>query len=385
MKKILSLLIGIPMLVSCASDGWPEDGKKATTDAIYVAPMTRTTADGIDTDHEDLIIIDAFDENSILYFSQLGTTQNPNFNPAGDFNAGNPYCYQYQYAPNDEANWEQGFNFQKKAGSEAFAWSSVPAIGSVGNAFSFYAMYFPVDNTVTWSIKEDQSDINNFKRSDIMGAYHATSSTYTRMRFRLFHLMVYLHIKLYVPIYRDEVDKENYSYSGFDKGAVQGAYVMNSNTSISIEWRANRTSDTMAPLAAPSGNKNNIKVYSHPSDEKEIELKVGDYYDKGNLETDMVREYQFSVLFPSQEFGDNFLCFALRDRDNALRYFYFSGNQVLGDGNNFSLSQGTLQQLSLYLPRYTNETILIGANILPWNSAVTDMTVSKDEAQTDKQ
>ena len=217
-----------------------------------------------------------------------------------------------------------------------------------------------------------------------MGAYHATSSAYTRMRFRLFHLMVYLHVRLYVPEYREEVNNDNYSYSGFDARAVEGAYILNAKTGFYIEWRTNRTSDTMAPLTTASGDKETIKVLAHePNNDEPIKLDVGKYYDKGNLETDMVREYHFSVIFPSQEFGDNFLCFALRDKNNALRYFYFSGKQVLGDGSNYSLSQGTLQQLSLYLPRYTNETILIGANILPWNNSVTDMTVSKDEPTTD--
>ena len=382
-KKKLFLLISIPILVSCADDGFPDDRKEAPVDAIYGAATTRVIAEGISEDDKDLIIIDSFDGNSILYFSQLGTTLDPNFDPEVQ-DESKPYCYRYNYVLESGANWDKGYNFKKIDETEAFDWDRVPTIGSVGNAFSFYAMHFPVNNTVRWDVETDQSNLNNFQCSDIMGAYHATSSAYTRMRFRLFHLMVYLHVRLYVPVYREEVNNDNYNYSGFEAGAVEGAYILNAYTGFNIEWRTNRTSDTMAPLTTASGDKEHIKVLAHePNNDESFELYVKHYYDKGDLEFDEVREYHFSVIFPSQEFGDNFLCFALRDKNNALRYFYFSGKQVLGDGSNYSLSQGTLQQLSLYLPRYTNETILIGANILPWNNSVTDMTVSKDEPTTD--
>ena len=134
----------------------------------------------------------------------------------------------------------------------------------------------------------------------------------------------------------------------------------------------------MAPLTQSTEPKANIKMFSHPATGDIETLDVRNYYSGGNLTEDEVRTYSFSVIFPSQNFGDNFLCFALKDKDDSIRYFYFSGSQIMGDSGNYSLSQGTLQELFLYLPRNSNETILVGANVLPWKDSVTDMTVSKD-------
>lgn len=176
------------------------------------------------------------------------------------------------------------------------------------------------------------------------------------------------------------------SLSGFKAGAMRGAYVMNANTGFSIEWRANRSSDTDAPLTQASGNKTKITMYAHTPDESNIieGFEVKDYYRDESLETDRVRRYDFSVLFPAQSFGDNFLCFELQDVNDAMKYYYFSGNQIVGDTGNYGLTQGTLQELHLYLPRTTNQAILVGAKILPWQDAVTDMTVTKDKKENDQ-
>lgn len=221
-----------------------------------------------------------------------------------------------------------------------------------------------------------------------MGAYHATSSIYTRMRFRLYHLMTYLKVTLYVPVYKGEFSEpEKQNYSGFNAGALKGGYLLNAITDFSIEWAASKSSDTEAPLVQSnqSSQRKNIKMYRHQVDEDAtVSLPVKDYYN-GSVDgviddMDEVRVYNFSVIFPTQAFSDNFLCFALTTPGGDVKYYYFSGSQLLGaDSDSYGLTQGTLQQLYLYLPRKTNQTVLVGAKILPWQNAQTDMTVSKQQ------
>ena len=373
-------------MASCSdnSDREPEGGQ-TDPDGIYVASSPRRAAEGIEVDEDGFIIIDSFDDASILYFAQMGPSQDPKFiNPGTN----DPYLYKYQYFKNDEANWNENFNFKTKSGELPFKWSTVTDLGSYGNAFHFYGMYFPGDNTPKFNVRQDQRgpqddpyNTSNFVLSDIMGAYHATSSLYTRMRFNLFHLMVYLKVTLYVPVVETtQNDAGQSNYSGFDDGAVQGAYVLDALTDFGIEWRANRSSDVSAPLTQSTGSKKTIYMYAHERQEGEepISLDVRDFY-TGNVikDNELVREYNFSVLVPNQTFGDNFLCFALKDIDNQMKYYYFSGSQVVGDKSNYALSQGTLQELKLYLPRTNNQSILVQARILPWNDALTEMTVSK--------
>lgn len=398
MKHIIFCILALLAFVSCRSDNdpAPEPGRDGgVVDVVTVASQPRRAAQGIDDDAETddnndtaSIIIDGFDSSSLLYFSQMGVSLPPNF--SNMTTEAFPYLYIYRYYRNDDATWEADYNFKTETGRLPFDWDVVKSIGSVGNAFSFYAFYFPVDNTPRFYVEKDQTggaaqpySKNNFMKSDIMGAFHATSALYTRMRFNLFHLMTYLKVTLYVPVFDGKTsdDYSNSSYSGFLAGALQGAYVMNAFTDFSIEWYANRSSDVQAPVVEANGTKSNIKMYRHLTDENRIieDFPIGDYFN-GNADvddTESVREYTFSVLFPTQSFNDNFLCFALRAPDGKMKYYYFSSSQIMSETGNLGLTQGTLQQLYLYLPRKTNETILVGAKILPWKDAVTDMTVTK--------
>ena len=379
MRKYYLFISLVVIACSCSTSNFEDEPVSGSVvSELYVATNKQIAAPKADTDGntDDDFVIESFNENSILYFSQQGTSTIPNFSDFDD--DATPYCYRYQYNHNTTANWDNGYNFKCKSECKPFDWAAVPTLGSVGNAFSFFAMYFPGDNTVKWSVQTDQSEEENFIKSDIMGAYHATSSLYTRLRFNLFHLMVYLKVTIYVPTFNSSDNNNNYNYSGFEADAVLGAYVLNANTQFDIDWQAVRSSDKMAPLTQSKGSKTNIKMFSHPSTGEIEEINVREYYNGGSITQDEVRSYTFSVIFPSQAFNDNFLCFALEDKDKTTRYFYFSGSQIVGDSGNYSLSQGTLQQLYLYMPRNSNETILIGADILPWKDSVTDMTVTKD-------
>ena len=386
MKRVFIYIMCLTALASCTDDSGKEPvGAEDYSDGVYVATSKRQAAEGIEPDSDGFIIIDSFDSQSILYFTQMGASKDPKFinNTTGD-----PYLYRYQYYQNDQADWNTDYNFKRLPNYEPFKWNTVTEIGSYGNAFHFYAMYFPVDNTPKFYVQSDQRgpeedpyDTSNFAQSDIMGAYHATSALFTRMRFNLFHLMVYLKVTLYVPVVETtQNDAGQSNYSGFDDGAVQGAYLLGALTDFGIEWRANRSSDVSAPLTQSTGSKKTIYMYAHEREEgaDPITLDVRDFYTGTVIkENELVREYNFSVLVPNQTFGDNFLCFALKDIDNQMKYYYFSGSQVVGDKSNYALSQGTLQELKLYLPRTNNQTILVQARILPWNDALTEMTVSK--------
>lgn len=338
----------------------------------------------------DIFTVTSFTEGDKIYISQLGPATPPQFS---DFtSAGNPYCSIYEYYENEEADWDNQYNFavpEDDTGLTAVPidWTTVRRVGSVGNSYVFYSFFFP-GQTPVWSVQGNQQgigvdDTSNLLNSDILGAYHATSALQTRMRFQMFHLMVYLRVTLYVPVYQSNGQSgSEFSYSGFQPGSLVTAYLANASTEFSVEWTANRSSDTEPPLTYVTGNKSNVTMYIHPYDDDETMTleNVTSFYPSftGENNEDEVMVYNFSVIFPAQAFGDNFLCFQLQDIEGNNRYYYFSGNQIVGTSGQYSLTQGTLQQLFLYLPRTANETILVGANVLPWSSSFTDMTVTED-------
>lgn len=396
---IVAILL-VSMVTSCSDSEptqEPETPTGAILNSIYVTsegPTAPYELGDDDDENSQPIIINDFDENSLLYFSQMSQSESPNFTVKDE--SANSYLYIYKYNKNQAASWESGENFSNAYSNRfSFDWDLVKEVGPNGNAFKFFAFYFPVDNDIRWAVETDQTggpgspyDKNNFMKSDIMGAYHATSAIFTRMRFRLFHLMTYLKVTLYVPVYKDDIsDPDKMSYSGYNAGSLKGGYILNAYKDFSIEWSAAKSSDTEPPLVQipKDAQKSNIKMYAHQSDETKIKtISVKPYYggtvDGITDNMDDVREYNFSVLFPTQPFEDNFICFALTTPGDETKYYYFSTSQIVGaEGDSFGLTQGTLQQLYLYLPRKTNQTILVGAKILPWKNSVTDMTVNKQE------
>ena len=333
-----------------------------------------------------------FVEGDRLYISQLGTSTDPNFKTNATDN-----LYIYQYQENPDANWDQNYNFVCVDNNNALKWTTIKKMGSVGNAFSLYAMSFP-GNEIKFSVAKDQTggtddpyNPTNLINSDILGAYHATSALFTRLRFNLFHLMCYFKVTLYVPVYKENTIAGQNSYSGYKEGAVKMGYVLNAFENFSIDWRADRSSDSEAPLTYGTGNSTSIKMYMHEP-EKNIESEndiidlenVKNYFGTSSLDNDEVRAYNFSVLFPARNSTDKTnisLCFILQniDIDDQEKYYYFESNQITS--GNYSPTQGTLQQLYLYLPRTDNKAILVGANILPWGNSSTEMTVTEEKKE----
>ena len=390
MKFGLIYIFLLLLLVGC-SDSEREPGLETSEEILGSISVSKVSRATTINDEEEMAPGDVkalegnfeFSDESLLYISQLGTTSDPNFTDNATSN-----LYIFQYKKNEDANWDENYNFVAKKDSQLLTWTNIKNMGSVGNAFSLYAMSFP-GNEIIFNVSKDQSggtddpfNSINFNKSDILGAFHATSALYTRLRFNLFHLMTYLKVTLYVPDYQEKTnDGDQVSYSGYKEGAVQAGYVLNTYTDFTIDWRANRSSDSEAPLTYGTGRSTSIKMYMNEPQDEIIKLEnVTDYFGASKLTDDNVRAYNFSVLFPARNSTDKTnisLCFNLQNIDQQMKYYYFESNQITT--GNYTPAQGTLQQLYLYLPRTDNTAILVGAKILPWGTSSTDMTVTEEK------
>ncbi|MCH5214856.1 MAG: hypothetical protein J1E97_06640 [Muribaculaceae bacterium] len=341
---------------------------------VYVGFTTRTTAWNIDDEYarfadnvgereEKPYIVDHFNDGDILFISQMGTTANPvleninsSENESGDkytkeSNIANLYIYQYQ-EPEDAANWNEGFNFipyvNKKNETTPMNWSKIKGLGSIGNSFSFYALFqannrTPNFRTMTWlnyagdnGTKHSAYELGT--RYGLFGAYHATSSLYTRMRFRLYPLFNLLHVTLLVPV--EEPDPDKPGYSGFGPNVFKnnwlagnsqnenlpgiwtgvpawanrqlGASTYGMGNSFNINWRASRSSDNDAPLISPISGSSNTCMYllkydmddpyaEHPVMRLDNVREFYPAYDnKNHQEYDLVRRYEFICYYVAQ-------------------------------------------------------------------------------------
>ena len=392
MKYALLAILSFVLCASCASSEplLPDQELEGptVTEIAALSGNRRALEAAADDEYADQMTDSDFVEGSLLYISQMGSSSanNPNFTVGASDN-----LYIYSYEENPDASWdaEGTYNFYPTTLTKAIEWEDVRGRGSVGNAFSLYALHFPVDNAVRFDVETDQRELEDFKKSDILGAYHATSALYTRLRFRLYHLMVYLRVTLYVPVYEVQFDEKTneYLYSGFREDAFEHAQMRKATTGFNIDWRVNRSSDTDAPLTvlntAAGYTNQTIQMYRHDAGQtpEQTEITLGDFYDYPEGDefastTDKVYVYNFSVLFPGQVFGNEFLHFQFRTPGGTYKNYTFSASQLKTGATDFGFTQGTLQHLSLYLPRKGNETILVGARILDWTDASTDMTVT---------
>ena len=340
----------------------------------------------------------SFDSQSVVFVSQKTDRTNP-FRTQSDIY---PYKYKVEYdqTKDPENDWydENVYNFTPRSTTNPLEWFKIGNTGSYLNGYGLYALYFPLQTEMTWeqendnilySVAKDQTDWNDLVKSDILGAYHSTATLFSRLTFRMFHLMTYIGVRLYVPVY-DPVTK-----TGYYDSSLSGAYVENANNKFSIEWNQVVTSDYSGPKVQSPVSTDKIKMYLHPVSEEFTErpiipIKYTDYVYDGYLDQglenniDHVRVYDFSVLVPMQESFDNnndgevsqelpdLLSFWLQGNSGADNIYYFKQSYVKNDEetgkqNVIKLDQGAFQYLELYLPRVGNKVVFMGGHINKWD------------------
>ena len=295
-KYCLLFLAGCLAVFSCSTD--KEIGDGALRDSclqeitVTKSPLALLASDadpGDDTPAlpyggEDIIDSEFTWGESMLYISQRTRYYNPFESPN--------VTYQYVYYDNPNANWNEGFNFQPYVAPDdngdeinpnALNWETVGRNGSVGNGFALYAMYYPDQKNGTRTVAVDQSSLDSLKRSDILGAYHSTSALYSRVRFKLYHLMVYFKINLYVPVFGEtwatdiaDGQYKSQGFSGYTAASIIDAIVKNVCPRFTVDWAASISSDTSPSVGLnPSDNFTeddlfDISMYSHAHEGDDI-------------------------------------------------------------------------------------------------------------------
>lgn len=348
-----------------------------------------------------------FDENSIIQISQRGTNREPFLNEDDIFD--------FRYIPGQtDASWgaEDTYNFAGYRQKVPLQWNTIGQAGSWSGGFALYGMYFPVDNKLrsktdengrtVYHVMQDQSTLENLRRSDILGAFHSTDKMFERLKFRFFHLMTYVRIRLYVPLY------DNEKHTGYREDALQYATLNNVTTDFAIDWNVVRSSDTQGPFVTPLSGEDEIIMYQHPLEEGQTshpitEIHYNDYFRDGYFDqgidgdTDKVRVYDFSVIIPKQRgfIGEDgqestftstdFLNFYFRTNSGAITRYYFN-DTFKGSGpdnvqnNDLKLNEGgVFQYIQLYVPRVGNQIIYFGANVLPWGHYGSSMLLQPED------
>lgn len=445
----ISFFLGVMVLSSCNSDGndLPSEEESKWLEVISVVPVWKekvsasTKADD-NLLYTDPILEDQFvDGESVLYISQLyGTTtpfsdvsslygdsdddelQEPEAggettDPDNETDVENPdpdsdqdnqedtspinlYHYTYGHRPiYPNPDWDEGYNFFPTDPKDMINWETVRAFGPYGNGYALCALYLPFSNDFSdfnYEVKSDQSTLENLKRSNILGAKHTTSSLFSRLQFQLYHLMVYLKVKVYVPVFKDgdpDARDEKDQPSGYSADALEGAEIINVYNKYTINWKT-RGSEYAPLTTADVSDENNmvasLKMYRHPFPDNGTipaitSIKVSEFYSGlKDMDYDDVYVYEFSALIPAQPTGfanTNFLKFPIKSTMSGgkIKNYVFSSQQRpegSGSSDIELYEPGYRQTLELYLPRNHSAAVLIKAEVDPWTEVESDMHVS---------
>ena len=291
---------------------------------------------------------------------------------AFDFSPESSNCYTYKYYENGDANWDSGYNFTSE---NPLSWDQIQKNGQYGNGFAFGALFFPRDYIYAEKVRDDQSDVDAFYESDILGAWHKTTKDLDRLRFRLNHLMCKLQVNLYIPVY-DEVKGD-----GFIHDDVR-ATTINLRTDYQIDW-GDRISE-LPPIAKPDptivGERKNIIMYKKEVKDNIIELENLDRFNVLDMDKDIVKQYTFEVMFPEQTVNGDFLRFILKNGERETNYV-FNSAYLTYNSLGFALQAGAVTELNLYLPRTDNNILVLSAFVHKWNKAQTSFTITPETTE----
>ena len=392
-KKYIHIILAVVIAVGCSdnssvTDEQYEHGDASRSMSVSFATRSINIEDqypfGRGENEETPYINDKFEEGAILYISQMGTTKDPVLFCTGDNSDpkkyGTPYdketekdnLYIYQYEPDTDADWNTGYNFvpyvNQNGNKTPLNWGVIRTLGSVGNSFSFYAIAEPNGKNAPqfrigqWQNNYETSELLS-KKLDKLGAYHATSSLYTRMRFKLYHLVNCIHVTLLVPEKEDNHEDEEPGYTGFNEKAFihnnvcggsqnedlpgvwlgvpmwavrqLGGVKKGLNTNFDINWRASRSSDVDPPKirvitdAGYSNNDDNHCLYMlkydvdnpdkmpEPFKLENVKDFYPDYENKNHPDYDIVRRYEFVGYFLGQKFENAYLSIRLLTPDSS--------------------------------------------------------------------
>ena len=367
LKKYI-IFVALISLISCQDEINDDTSLATKNDEIEfeLAFASRATnSDNLEDLSQYFYYDDEEGKSSCLLLSQRSSSLSLNFiNDESNTN-----CYRYTYYPNEQANWEEGYNFTSK---RALTWERILANGQFSNGYAFGVLYFPRDYDYVEEINPDQSNSNNYMESDILGAWHRTSRLYDRLRFRLNHLMCKLKINLYVPVFDEKQS------NGFNVDEII-ASTIGFRTDYSIEWGDRITE--LPPIARPSasveGVFNDIIMYKEegPTDIQNFPLSNFNIVD---LDFDHVKKYSFEVLFPEQTVKGDFLRFTFL-QNKLEKHYVFNSAYLTQNVNGFAFVAGEITQLELYLPRTDNKMVLLSAVINKWNKAQASFTITSQE------
>ena len=327
---------------------------------------------------EKSVLDDYFIEGrSIILISQRGTSLSIDFNDYKTDGEGNQVpnenLYKYVYYSNPSAGWDNNYyNFQP-AGNRALDWAYIEK-DRLNGEYALGALYYPVEYNVYNSVEADQSDYDNFLRSNVLGAWHRTNESKTRLRFRFNHLMEAIRVTLLIPDWNPDDN------SGFGDNAAESGTLLGVIREFDIDWPLDNSTEfppNAQYIRRDGVEPCDISMYLESVDNEVKSVNFQEITPSFPDLEEKVRKATFVVLFPPQQPASTAMRFVLKTMGGMEKNYVWNTGEIY---DNTLLSEGgRVNNLTLYLPRKGHNALLIKAHIMDWVDAESEFTVIPDE------
>ena len=330
-----------------------------------------------DASSDNGVLDDYFIEGrSIILISQRGQHLNINFDDYTTDSDGqeivNENLYKYVYYSNSGADWKNNYNFQPY-GNHALDWLLMKQ-NEMNDGYGLGALYYPVQYNVLNSVEPDQSSYENILRSNVLGAWHKTSTYQDRLTFRFNHLMSAFKVTILIPDWNPEDN------TGFGADAAKRAYMLKVKKDFVIEWPTNlSTEEAPVPRIIEDSEVVDIRMYLESVANDAVQMNLHDISSDFPDKTDSYRTATFVVIFPPQQPASDgpAMRFILSTMGEMEKSFVWKTNNILG--SSLQTGRGTVNHFILYLPRTENNALLVQSYVVPWTEAESSFTVIPDD------
>lgn len=276
---------------------------------------------------------------------------------------------EYKYTKKVENENEINFTPYQENG---FNWNDIRPTAA---SFIFEAACYPMEYKYFSEVAADQSTLENFWKADLLLAHHAQplSQRYDLVQLKFHHVFAMVRVEIDLPI------SDPYEAGGFPEDAITKVELVDMQVGYHVDYTSAIGNNECRTVTASGANKANISMYHLNPDEEPVF--------EGNVRK---QHYEFCGIVPVQSIMNKDLVrFTIRTYtgevsndeqpviDEDKTYIFHPGAADSGmETTTINLTQEWITVLNLSVTHTPQQTILLNAEIQPWDNAYTEMDMS---------
>lgn len=360
--KYIMWYTGLLAISACSSERIAPDGETEQNIDVHLAAGI-SESDNSSRSDNNTYIKTAFttnDEirlvNTVFFNTPDFTNENTIFTYAGIEN--NKYKFT-QSSQNDTSGNPDGTGSTDDTQPIGITWNDFSPTSFV---YMFEAVYYP-GNELFSSVPSDQSNVENFKKADLLIAHHRMplEDRYKDIELTFHHAFAMVKVEATVPT----------GVGGLPKNAIQEASMINVQTAYHVDYTAtiqNNGLRTVKGIEDENYPRTNVKMWLQSITENTAK-KTQTYTFLGIIPVPNPNDPNEPIIVQ-----DDFIHFEVKVDDKTTKTYRFVPKE-----NAIHLEQAHITVLKLQLGKNGVLPLLLSAEIAPWTQASAGMILDEED------